>query len=117
MVSYTKARTQYRFFSISGDIMIQCKDCEFYDQTPDGRRTFKCDPFTTIKESECLAKWHLLRLDMLLAGFRGMTSFQEKIAPMQDKIFKYVERELEDIDESEKWKAPDDDDDPETPLF
>jgi hypothetical protein len=91
--------------------MIQCKDCEFYEEGEDGRRAFKCDPFKNVKEPECLAKWQLLRLDMLLAGFRGMTSFQARMAPMQDKIFKYVKRELEDIDESENWKVDDDDDD------
>ena len=91
--------------------MIQCKDCEFYEESEDGRRAFKCDPFKNVKEPECLTKWQLLRLDMLLAGFRGMTSFQERMAPMQDKIFKYVKRELEDLDESENWKVDDDDDD------
>ena len=91
--------------------MIQCKACEFYEEGEDGRRSFKCDPFKDVKEPECLTKWQLLRLDMLLDGFRGMTSFQSRMAPMQDKIFKYVKRELEDLDESENWKVDDDDDD------
>jgi hypothetical protein len=52
--------------------MIQCKDCEFCEIGPDGKRTFKCDPFTNIKEPECIAKWQLIRLDMLVASYRGM---------------------------------------------
>ena len=95
--------------------MIQCKDCEFFEMGPDGRRIFRCDPFTNIKEPECLAKWQLLRLDLLTAMYRGTASWQEKIAPIQDKIFKYIKREMEDLDESESWKQ--DPDSPEEPLY
>ena len=91
--------------------MIQCKDCEFYSEDGDGRRMFTCDPFTNVKEPDCLVKWQLLRLDLLVSTFRGMAGFQEKMAPMQDKIMKYVKRELEDLDESENWKVDDDDQD------
>ena len=91
--------------------MIQCHECEFYEAAPDGRRIFNCDPFKNIKEPECLLKWQLLRLDMLLAGYRGMSAWQSKMAPMQDKILKYIKREIEDIDESEKWKIDDEGED------
>ncbi|MHC5061105.1 MAG: hypothetical protein ACYTFK_08480 [Planctomycetota bacterium] len=91
--------------------MIQCKDCEFYEISPDGRRTFKCDPYSNIKEPECLAKWQLLRLDALMATSRGLLRWYERMAPMQDKIFKYVQRELNDIDEADRWKIDDQDDD------
>lgn len=91
--------------------MIQCKDCEFYETGPDGRRTFKCDPFSNVKEPECLAKWQLLRLDALVAAHRGLLSWYERMAPMQDKLFKYVQRELDDVNEAERWKVPDEDDD------
>jgi len=63
--------------------MIQCKDCEFYEIGPDGRKTFKCDPFTNIKEAECIAKWQLIRLDMLVASYQGMLKLQEKLAPLR----------------------------------
>ena len=89
--------------------MIQCKDCEFCEMASDGRRSFKCDPFVNIKEPECLAKWQLLRLDMLVASYQSMIKFQNKMAPLQDKIFKYMEREIEDIDEAERWKIDDED--------
>jgi hypothetical protein len=87
--------------------MIQCKDCEFCEISPDGRRTFKCDPFTNIKEPECIAKWQLIRLDMLVASYKGMLKWYEKLAPLLDKIFKYMKREIEDINESEQWKLDD----------
>ena len=88
--------------------MIQCKDCEFCVITSDNHRTFKCDPFSTIKEPECLAKWQLIRLDMLVASYQGMLKMQQNMAPLQDKILKYMQRELEDLDESDKWKTDED---------
>jgi hypothetical protein len=92
--------------------MIQCTNCEYYSTEPDGRRVFRCDPFVNIKEPECLLKWQLLRLDMLVSSSRSMSLWQEKMAPMQEKLFKYVKRELDDIDESDKWKMEDGYDDP-----
>ena len=89
--------------------MIQCKDCEFCEMGPGNKRMFKCDPFINVKEPECIAKWQLIRLDMLLASYRGMQQWQQKLAPLQDKIFKYMQREIEDVDETEKWKYNDDD--------
>jgi len=47
---------------------------------------------------------------MLVAAYRGMVGFQEKMAPMQDKILRYVKRELEDLDDSESWKLDEDPD-------
>lgn len=101
--------------------MILCKDCEFYRQDADGRRTFLCDPFSTIKEAECLQKWQLLRLDMLLATYQSMNAFNSRLAPLQDKIFKYINREIQDIEDSESWKTPEEtdplDDDNDKPLI
>ena len=90
-----------------GAEMIQCKDCEFCEIGPDGRRTFKCDPFTNIKEPECISKWQLIRLDMLVASYQEMMKWYRKLSPLQDKILKYMRREIEDIDESERWKLDD----------
>ena len=90
--------------------MIQCKDCELCEIGPDGRRTLKCDPFVNVKEPECIAKWQLIRLDMLLANYQGMLEWQKKLAPLQDKIFKFMRREIEDLDESEQWKLDEEDD-------
>ena len=89
--------------------MIQCKDCEYCENSPDGRRVFKCNPFENIKEPECIAKWQLIRLDMLVNAYEQMLKFQNKLAPLQDKIFKYMKREINDIDESENWKIDEED--------
>jgi hypothetical protein len=90
--------------------MIQCKNCELYEIGPDGRRTFKCDPFNNIKEPECIAKWQLIRLDMLVASYQGIAKWYEKLAPLQDKMFKLMQREIDDIDESDRWKIDEDQD-------
>jgi len=90
--------------------MIQCKDCELYGVTSDGRRSFQCDPFTTIKEPECLVKWQLRHLETLIATFHSMSASQAKLAPIQDKILKYVKRELQDLDETERWKTGEEED-------
>ncbi len=93
--------------------MLQCKDCEFFEMGPDGRRIFKCDPFINVKEPECLAKWQLIRLDMLVSNYQAMLAWYEKLAPLQDKLFKYMKREIDDMNESENWKLeePEDDED------
>ena len=96
-----------------GAKMIQCKDCEFCQIDPDGKRTFKCDPFANIKEPECITKWQLIRLDMLVASYQGMLSWYGKLAPLQDKIIRYMQREIDDIDETERWKLDVDEDEPE----
>jgi hypothetical protein len=93
--------------------MIQCKDCELCEMGPDNRRTFKCDPFVNIKEPECIAKWQLIRLDMLVASYQGMLKWYEKMAPLQSKIMKYMKRELDEMNETEKWKIDDEEDDEE----
>ncbi|MFC1765770.1 hypothetical protein ACFL6U_27305 [Planctomycetota bacterium] len=90
--------------------MIQCQDCEFCEIGPGNQRHFKCDPFTNIKEPECLEKWQLIRLDMLVASYHGMLNWYQKLAPIQDKLFKYMQREIDDIDESDQWKVEPDDD-------
>jgi hypothetical protein len=87
--------------------MLQCVQCDLCEVGPDGRRAFKCDPFSNIKEPECIAKWQLIRLDMLLASYQSMMHWQKEMEPLQRKMMKYVEREMTDIDESEKWKVDD----------
>ncbi len=96
--------------------MIQCKDCEFCQAGSEGRKIFKCDPFTNIKEPECIAKWQLIRLDMLVASYQQMLKWQHKFAPLQDKIMRYMQREIEDIDESDKWKTDEEDSEEENGL-
>jgi hypothetical protein len=94
--------------------MIQCKDCEHFVQGPAGQVGFKCDPFSTIKEPECLVKWQLLRtsemsqkLDRLVSAYEATLSIYKKFAPMQEKMMRHMEREIEDQDEADSWKVDD----------
>lgn len=105
-------------FIIGMKIMIQCKDCEFCQVDSQGRKGFSCDPFTNVKEPECIAKWQLIRLDMLIASYQGMLKWYGKLAPLQDKIIQYMQREINELDETESWKLETDEeeDEPEPPL-
>jgi len=94
--------------------MIQCKDCEFFHKAPGGEISFSCDPFSDIKEPECLTKWQLIKINQMVAGYQATLDYYRKLAPMQEKMFKAMERELDDMNESEKWKADDHDDQDET---
>jgi len=98
--------------------MIQCEKCEFCEDGPGGQKVFKCNPFSNVKEPECLAKWQIIRLDMLVASYQAMLKFQTKFEPLQDKILKYMKREIEDMDESDKWKTDEEgeDDDEQKPY-
>lgn len=104
--------------------MIQCSQCEYFRRGDSGEVSFACDPFSTIKEPECLAKWELIKssevaarlqgvqgtLQQLADSYRAMLDYQQRLQPMQDKMFKFVEREMEDVSEAEKWKLEDEDD-------
>ncbi len=96
--------------------MIQCETCEFFVQGEAGQVGFKCNPFGNIKEPECLAKWQLLRMselsqkmDRLVAAYEATVSVYKKLQPMQEKMFKYMEREINEQEEGDAWKRPDDD--------
>jgi hypothetical protein len=53
---------------------------------------------------------------MLASSYQQMLGWYEKMAPMQNKIFKFVQREINDADEAEKWKY-EDEQDPDDPFF
>jgi hypothetical protein len=42
---------------------------------------------------------------MLLASYQGMLKWYGKLAPLQDKIFKYMQREINELDEADSWKV------------
>lgn len=90
--------------------MIQCSECEFFQRQPSGEVSFRCDPFTTVKEPECLMKWQLIKVNQMVATYQATLEYYRKLAPMQEKMFKVVQRELDDMNEGEKWKAPEDED-------
>lgn len=108
--------------SIGSSQMIQCEQCEYFQQGPNGEIAFSCDPFRNIKEPECLQKWNLIKTNQMLttlgelaASYRGQLDYYRKLAPMQEKMFQVVERELDDINEGEKWKISDDEDEYDSP--
>ena len=91
-------------------MMLQCENCEFFRRDEKGRIQLRCDPFSTIKEPECLAKWQLLRQDALLQAYQTTLQWYQRLAPMQEKMFEYMKREMEDLDDSDSWKVQDDED-------
>ena len=50
---------------------------------------------------------------MLVASYQSMLRWYGKLAPLQDKIFKYMQREINELDEADSWKTDDDDDEQE----
>ncbi len=91
--------------------MLQCKDCELFKREPNGEISFACDPFSNIKEPECVAKWQLIKINQMVATYQATLDYYRKLAPMQEKMFKVVQREIDEMSESDKWKV--DEDDPE----
>ena len=91
--------------------MIQCKDCELFKRGEDGQVSFACDPFTNIKEPECIAKWQVIKTNQMVAAYQATLQYYHRLAPMQEKMFKFMEREIDDVSEADKWKVDEDDED------
>ena len=47
---------------------------------------------------------------MLVASYQSMISWYGKLAPLQDKIIRYMQREINELDETESWKLDVEDD-------
>jgi hypothetical protein len=47
---------------------------------------------------------------MLVASYQDMLKWYGKLAPLQDKIFKYMQREINDLDEADRWRLDTEDD-------
>ena len=90
--------------------MMQCENCEFFHRDEKGHISFSCDPFTNIKEPDCLQKWQLIKINQMVEAYQATLGYYRKLAPMQDKLFKAMERELDDMEEGESWKRDEDDD-------
>ena len=91
--------------------MLRCEDCEFFERLADGSPQLNCDPFTTIKEQECLAKWQLMQLRVIADSHRATLNMYRKFAPLQEKMFRHMEREIDDVEEGDKWKHDGEDND------
>ena len=92
--------------------MLQCQGCEFFSQDDKGRISLTCNPFATVKEPACLEKWQLLRLDGLLQSYQATLNWYRKLAPMQERMFEFMKREMDDVDDAESWKYNDQEDPP-----
>ena len=84
--------------------MMQCQECEFFHRDAKGRISFSCDPFSNVKEPQCLLKWQLIKINQMVEAYQATLGFYRKLAPMQDKLFKAMERELNEMEEGESWK-------------
>ena len=96
--------------------MIQCCDCEFFERAPNGAPILACDPYTNIKEPDCLIKWQLVKLDLLTRSHQATLDMYERLAPLQERMFKHVERELDEADDADRWKQSQEDEDDEDPF-
>jgi hypothetical protein len=94
--------------------MIQCKDCEFGEVDDKGNVNLRCNPFVDIKESECLLKWQLVRLDLMTRAYMATIREYKRIAPLQEKLYRRMSQEMDEMDEAERWKHADDEE-PEPP--
>lgn len=97
--------------------MIQCSDCEHFVKGPTGQVGFKCDPFSTIKEPECLMKWQFLRtvelnqrVEKLVAAYEATLSIYRKFEPMQEKMLRHMQQEIEEQEEADSWKYEEEED-------
>lgn len=107
--------------------MLQCQQCEHFVRGPDGQIAFRCDPFSTIKEPECLAKWQLLKLgemsqkvDRLVRAYEATLSIYQRMQPLQEKMFRHMEKEIREQEDEDSWKrgydeTDEDDDDRDRP--
>lgn len=93
--------------------MIQCKDCEFCETDSEGKVQFKCNPFANIKEPECLMKHQLMRLDMMTRAYMTTIAEYRRLAPIQEKLYRHMSREVDEMEEADRWKYRDEDDEQE----
>lgn len=91
--------------------MLQCAQCELADVRPNGEIRLRCNPFEDIKEPECLQKWQLMKLEGLFRSYQATLAQYRRLAPLQERMMKFMEREMDDIDEADKWKADWDEED------
>ncbi|MCP4594763.1 MAG: hypothetical protein GY842_28865 [bacterium] len=92
--------------------MIQCSTCEHFHQGPDGEVSFACNPFHSIKEPDCLIKWQLIKLDTMVQGYQATLRMYERLAPLQERMFQHMEREIQEQEDAESWKYTEEDEEP-----
>lgn len=93
--------------------MLQCQDCEFFRRRADGSPELTCDPFVNIKEPECLLKWQIVQLNVVSKSHQATLDMYRRLAPLQEKMFKHMEREIDEVEEADRWKFTDEDEEDE----
>lgn len=88
--------------------MIQCEGCEYFERGEAGEMIFNCDPFSTVKGTECLLKWQLMKLNEMADFYERTLEYYERFAPMQEKMFHAMEKEIDSMNEAERWKYTED---------
>ena len=91
--------------------MLHCEDCEYFSRGSGGAVLLRCDPFSTIKEPECLTKWQLIKLETMVRAYQATLQVYERLAPLQEKMFRHMEREIDEVDEADAWKQGYEDED------
>ena len=91
--------------------MLQCQTCEFFQLGPDGAPLLTCNPFENIKEPECLVKWQLIQLNVVAKSHQATLDMYKRLAPLQEKMFRHMEREINENEEADRWKYDDEDGD------
>ncbi|NOT02067.1 MAG: hypothetical protein HOP29_15755 [Phycisphaerales bacterium] len=84
--------------------MLRCEDCEFFSRGPDGRPMLACDVYSTIKEPECVGKIQVNLLQRMVRAFEATLDLNRRLAPLQEKMMRHVEREIDEADDADKWK-------------
>lgn len=91
--------------------MIQCSECEHFHRGTDDEVRFTCSPFHNIKEPECLTKWQLIKLDTMVRAYEATLRMYERLAPLQERMFRHMEQEIKDQEDSDSWKNSYEDED------
>lgn len=89
--------------------MLRCQDCEFFRKLSDGSPELLCDPFSNIKEPECLHKWQISQLGVIAQSHKATLEMYRRLAPLQEKMFRHMEHEIDEAEEADRWKLQDDD--------
>ena len=97
--------------------MRQCEDCEYFSRNPDGTPHLLCDPFSNILEPSCLAKWQIFHLETISRSHEATLAMHRRLAPLQEKMIRHVEREIEETEEADRWKVTDDDEESDDESF
>lgn len=84
--------------------MLQCEACEYFDRDSAGRPVLRCDPYQNIKEPACLSKHQLVKLESIAQSHQSTLDMYRRLAPLQEKMMRHVEREIDEVDEADRWK-------------